>query len=67
MSIVLTDAQIVRVLELCNKVGAIQHSVPQPPKGVGMQDTANLAIAKSIRSSLEAENDSLLELGALLR
>lgn len=67
MSIQLTDAQIVRLLELCNKVGAIYHSVPQPPQGVGMAATADLEIAKSIRASLERENDVLLELGALLR
>lgn len=67
MSISLSDAQIVRLLELCNKIGKIQFEVPRPPTGVGMAETAGLEVAKSIRASLERENDSLLELGALLR
>ena len=66
MSIKLTDAQIVRLLELCEKIGKIQHEVPAPPVGTGMAPTAALEIAKSIRTSLERENDALLELGALL-
>lgn len=67
MSIKLTDAQIVRVLELCNKIGKIQHEVPAPPSGTGMAETAGLEVAKSIRASLDRHNDDLLELGALLR
>jgi len=67
MSIKLTDGQIVRLLVLCNKIGKIQHEVPAPPTGTGMAPTAALEVAKSIRASLERENDSLLELGALLR
>lgn len=67
MQIQLTDAQIVRLLELCNKIGKIQHEVPAPPTGAGMASTAALEIAKSLRASLERENDSLVELGALLR
>lgn len=67
MTIQLTDEQVVRLLFLCAKIGRIQNEVPQPPKGVGMAATADLEIAKSIRQSLEANNDALLELGALLR
>lgn len=67
MSINLTDEQIVRVLEICKRIGRIQSEVPTPPTGVGMATTANLEIAKAIRSSLEQYNDDLLELGALLR
>jgi hypothetical protein len=67
MSIELTNEQIARLLFLCNKIGKIQYEVPKPPTGVGMADTASLEIAKSIRASLEANNDTLLELGALLR
>ena len=67
MVIQLTDEQISRVLFLCNLIGAIYYSVPQPPKGVGMAATSDLEIAKIVRASLEHENDALLELGALLR
>lgn len=67
MSIKLTDAQIVRLLELCRKIGKIQEEVPAPPTGAGMAPTAALEVAKTIRASLERENNALLELGALLR
>lgn len=67
MSIELTDAQIVRLLELCNRIGKIQFEVPIPPNGVGMAETAGLEVARSIRASLDAQNEALLELGALLR
>ena len=63
MTIQLTDAQIVRVLELCGRVAAIQNELPPTPRGM---DGA-LESARSLRASLEKSNDLLVELGALLR
>jgi hypothetical protein len=59
----LTDAQIVRLMELCTKVVAIKREVPLPPPGVDV----SLQIAQLLRASLGNLNDTLVELGALLR
>ena len=67
MTIQLTDAQIVRVLELCAKVGAIAKNMPVMPGGYARDPEAQLELAKNLRSSLEQMNDALVELGALLR
>ena len=63
MTIELTDAQVVRVLELCGKIARIQQELPTPPHGFEVK----LEIARHLRASIERENDSLVELGALLR
>ena len=63
----LTDQQIVRVFQLCERIGRVQHQVPPLPDGYARNETAQLERAKSLRGSLELENDSLVELGALLR
>lgn len=63
MTIQLTDAQIVRLFELCEQVVAVRMTMPAPPTGMD----GDLELAKNLRSSLEAQNDVLLELGALLR
>jgi hypothetical protein len=67
MSVSLTDAQIVRLFELCEKVLKVKRSVPLPPNGFGDEENAQLEAAKNVRSSLERENSVLVELGALLR
>jgi hypothetical protein len=67
MSIDLTDAQIVRVLELTASIASIKSSMPRPPAGYTNNPDVNLEIAKALRSALEAQNDVLIELGALLR
>jgi hypothetical protein len=63
MIVDLTDAQVVRVLELTAQISRISQELPQAPRGFDV----SLEIAKHLRSSLEAKNDLLLELGALLR
>ncbi len=63
MTIELTDHQIARVLELCAQVAEIRKEVPLPPAG----HNVTLEVAKHLRQSLEAKNDVLVELGALLR
>ena len=63
MMIQLTDSQVVRVLELCEKIARTKQQLPTPPKGFDV----SLETAKFLRTSLEAQNDLLLELGALLR
>lgn len=63
MVIELTDAQIVRVLELCEAIARTKQELPTPPKGFDVR----LELARHLRSSLEDKNDLLLELGALLR
>lgn len=62
MTIKLTDEQIVRLLELCGKIARIQQELPPPPPGFDV----SLEVAKHLRSSIEAENATLVELGALL-
>jgi hypothetical protein len=63
MVIQLTDAQVARVLELCETIAKTKQELPAPPKGFDVR----LEIAKHLRASLESKNDLLLELGALLR
>ena len=63
MAIELTDAQIVRLLELCTKVVAIKREIPAPPPGFDV----SLEVAQLLRASLGNLNDTLVELGALLR
>ena len=63
MVIILTDEQIVRVLEITEKIAATKRELPTPPRGFNV----DIETAKYLRSSLEAKNDLLLELGALLR
>jgi len=41
--------------------------MPALPGGYERDAEARLELAKGLRSSLEAQNDALLELGALLR
>ena len=69
MLVKLTDEQIARVLNLCEAIGRIKQEIPQPPRGLGYNAGFTIAaeIAKTLRASLEAKNDMLLELGALLR
>jgi hypothetical protein len=64
MSIELTDAQIARLFKLCETVLAIKQSLPAAPRSGADID---LEIAKHLRASLEQNNDTLVELGALLR
>jgi hypothetical protein len=59
----LTDAQIVRLFQLCAKITAVRQALPVPPQGMNVE----LESARGLRSSLEKQNDVLLELGALLR
>jgi len=59
----LTDTQIARLLELCGKIAKIQQGLPVAPQGYDV----SLEVAKHLRASLESENESLVELGALLR
>jgi hypothetical protein len=63
MTMQLTDVQIARLLFLCGKIAKIQQELPAPPSGFDV----SLEQAKSLRSSLERANDTLMELGALLR
>lgn len=63
MVIELTDDQIVRVFQLCSKIAAVKHTVPAPPQGMD----GDIELAKNLRATLERENESLIELGALLR
>jgi len=63
MVIKLTDEQVARVLSLCEKIARIKQELPAPPKGFEV----SLEVAKHLRASLEAKNDLLVELGALLR
>jgi hypothetical protein len=63
MSIELTDNQLARVLELCAKIAAIRHEMPLAPRGFNV----DVEVAKHLRASIEAKNDWLLELSALLR
>lgn len=63
MIINLTDAQVVRVLELCEIVAKTKQELPLAPRGFDV----SLEIAKHLRASLELKNDLLIELGALLR
>jgi hypothetical protein len=62
MTIQLTNEQIVRLLHLCGVIAKIQQELPAPPPGFEV----DLEIAKHLRSSIEAKNDVLVELGALL-
>lgn len=59
----MTDAQIARLFELCGKVAAIRSTMPAPPPGMN----GDLELAKNLRSSLEKQNDVLIELGAMLK
>lgn len=59
----LTDEQVARVLTLCESIARIKQELPAPPPGY----IVDVEIAKHLRKSLEARNDVLLELGALLR
>ena len=63
MTVNLTNEQIARLFHLCEKIVAVKRSMPIPPKGMD----GELELAKNLRSSIEKENDVLLELGALLR
>jgi hypothetical protein len=63
MTIELTDGQIVRVLDLCEKIAKTRRDLPAAPEGFDV----SLEIAKHLRKNLEAQNDVLVELGALLR
>jgi hypothetical protein len=63
MIIQLSDEQISRVLTLCGKIAAIRNEIPAAPRGFEV----STEIARALRSSLEAQNADLLELGALLR
>jgi len=64
MIINLTDTQIARLLDLCEKIAVLRQRIPKPPfEGVNV----SLEVARHLRKDLEAANDVLLELGALLR
>lgn len=63
----LTDEQIARVLFLTARISRISRQMPAPPPGFGSVAEVGIELAKALRSSLEQENDALLELGALLR
>jgi hypothetical protein len=63
MTITLSDAQIVRLFELCEKIGAVLREIPPPPQGLD----GSLERAKNLRSSLDKQNGVLIELGTLLR
>jgi len=67
MRIKLTDAQIVRLFELVETVAAVQREIPIPPVGFASNENTRLETAKALRASLEKKNDTLIELGALLR
>lgn len=67
MKIQLTDEQIARVFELAEKITVVQQSIHWTPGGFARSETIRLEIAKSLRASLEAQTDVLLELGTLLR
>ena len=59
----LTDNQIVRLLELTEKIARIKQELPAAPRGYEV----GLEVAKFLRASVEAQMDALTELGALLR
>ena len=59
----LTDTQVARVIELTTKIARISQELPAAPQGFDVSEE----VAKHLRKSLEAQNDILLELGALLR
>jgi hypothetical protein len=63
MVIELTDAQVARVLELCEKIAVLRQQLPPAPRGFDV----SLEVAKHLRAVLESKSDLLLELGALLR
>ena len=65
--IILTDAQIVRMFELVETVAAVQREIPIPPVGFASNENTRLETAKALRASLEKKNDTLIELGELLR
>ena len=65
--IILTDSQIVRLFELVETVAAVQREIPVPPQGFASNENTRLETAKALRTSLEKKNDTLIELGALLR
>lgn len=67
MSIILTDAQIARLFDLCAQIAAIRGEMPAPPKGFAHNQTVTIELAKNLRETLEKHNDALVELGALLR
>jgi hypothetical protein len=67
MSIELTDSQIVRLLDLCEKIAKIKTGMPKMPEGFSVDENARLEVAKAARAAVEANNDILVELGALLR
>lgn len=67
MSVILTDSQIARLFDLCDEIAAVRKEMPAPPSGFARSETARLESAKNLRASLEKHNDSLIELGALLR
>jgi hypothetical protein len=67
MTITLTDSQIVRLLDLAAKIAALKSEMPSLPGGYERNEEARLELARGLRASLEASNDTLLELGALLR
>ncbi len=59
----LTDGQIARLLELTEKIARVKLELPAAPRGYDV----SLEVAKFLRASVEAQMDSLIELGALLR
>jgi hypothetical protein len=63
MTINLTDAQITRLFDLCIKIVLIRQELPASPQGMDV----DLESAQNLRRNLEAQNDVLVELGALLR
>jgi hypothetical protein len=67
MVIHLTDEHISRVLYLCGKIAALKQEMPSLPGGYERNTAAHLELARGLRSSMEKEHDSLLELHALLR
>jgi hypothetical protein len=64
MSVTLTDAQIARLFKLCAEILTVRDLMPRPPLNSGEVD---LEVAKATRTSLEAHEHALIELGALLR
>jgi len=65
--IILTESQIVRLFELVETVAAVQREIPIPPVDFASNENTRLETAKALRISLEKKNDTLIELGALLR
>jgi hypothetical protein len=67
MSVELTDGQIVRLFELCERIAKIKSGIPVMPAGFRLDPNAQIELAKAARAAVEADNDILVELGTLLR